>query len=88
MAKSRVTISLDPELAADVQRLVDEGHSDSLSSWVSEAIRQRHDRDMRIAKLGELVSDYEAEFGEITEAEMAEQIAKDTRFRQPVADVH
>lgn len=44
-----------------------------MSAWVAGAIAEKVRREQRLAALAEAVADYEAEFGEITEAEMEEQ---------------
>jgi Arc/MetJ-type ribon-helix-helix transcriptional regulator len=88
MAKARVTVSIDEELAARVQELVESGEGESLSSWVGEAIRQRQDRENRLRALQDVVADYEAEFGEITEEDMIAQQRADAASlpAQPAAD--
>lgn len=42
-----------------------------------EAMAQRHDRDTRLAALGRLIEEYEAEHGFITGDEIAEQAQQD-----------
>lgn len=44
-----------------------------MSAWVAGAIAEKVRREQRLAALAEAIADYEAEFGEITEAEMEEQ---------------
>jgi hypothetical protein len=73
MRKSRLTVTVDTELVAAGNAAVREGMADSLSGWVNEALSARAARDRRLAAMTEAITAYEAEFGEITEAEMAAQ---------------
>lgn len=41
MAKKKITISLDPERYGQIERLVAEGHADSVSGWLDEAAARR-----------------------------------------------
>jgi hypothetical protein len=52
---------------------VEAGTADSLSAWVNEALAVRAARDRRLAAMGDAIAVYEAQFGEITETEMAAQ---------------
>lgn len=89
--KRRLTVTVDPELVAAGSRAVAEGHADSLSGWVSTALAEKIRRDQRLAQLRAAIGDYEAEFGEITPAEIAAQRRVDredavvVRGRAPVA---
>ena len=71
MASERLTISLDPELAADV-RTAAEADARSVSSWLADAAR----RPPADAGLGALLDDWEAEHGSFTPAELAEARAR------------
>jgi hypothetical protein len=73
MNKERLTISVDPELAAAAAAAVSEGRAESVSAWVADAIRDRVERDARLAALAEAVEHYEAEHGTITAEELAQQ---------------
>jgi Arc/MetJ-type ribon-helix-helix transcriptional regulator len=75
--KERLTISVDADLAAAVAEAVADGRAESVSAWVGEAIREHVAKERRLAALAELISDYEAEHGEITDQEMAEQARAD-----------
>jgi hypothetical protein len=75
--KARMTVTLDQSLFEAAQNAVDEGRSPSLSAWVSRAIAERIDKERRLAALAEAVAAYEAEFGVISEHEIAEQIRAD-----------
>lgn len=75
--KKRVTISVDPALVEAGSRAVARGDADSLSAWVSAALSEKVLHDQRRAALRAAIADYEAEFGEITEEEMAAQQRRD-----------
>lgn len=71
--KQRVTITLDADLVAAGSRAVAAGQADSMSGWVNNVLAERTARDKRLAALGAAVAAYEAEHGEITAEERAEQ---------------
>jgi Arc/MetJ-type ribon-helix-helix transcriptional regulator len=71
--KERLTVTVDAELLAVANDAVERGSADSLSAWVNEALAERAERDRKLAALHDLIADYEAEHGEITEAEIAAQ---------------
>lgn len=73
MRKARLTVTVDADLVAAGNAAVREGVSDSLSGWVNEALAARAARDRRLAAMTDAITAYEAEFGEITEAEMTVQ---------------
>jgi hypothetical protein len=73
MRKQRLTVTVDAELVAAGNAAVDSGAADSLSGWVNEALTARAERDRKLAALSEAVAAYEAEYGEITEAEIVAQ---------------
>ena len=66
-------MTVDPELVEAANRAVASGSADSLSAWVSAALADRARRDEQLARLGDSIADYEAEFGEITTEEIAQQ---------------
>ena len=66
-------MTVDPELVEAANRAVASGSADSLSAWVSAALTDRARRDEQLARLGDAIADYEAEFGEITAEEIARQ---------------
>jgi hypothetical protein len=69
--KQRVTVTVDPGLLDAANRAVETGEADSVSGWVTAAMSEKADRDEKLAMLRAAVADYEAEFGEITNAEIA-----------------
>ena len=73
MTKSRLTVTVDPELVEAGNRAVARGAADSLSAWVSEALADRARRDEQLAQLRASIADYEAEFGAISSDEIARQ---------------
>jgi hypothetical protein len=73
MRKSRLTVTVDAELVAAGNAAVERGIAGSLSGWVNEALAERATRDRRLAAMSDAITAYEAESGEITEAEMAAQ---------------
>ncbi len=77
MRKRRVTITVDEDLLELAQAAVGDGHSRSVSEWVAGAMAQRLATDRRLATLSELIRDYEAMHGVITEEEIAEQAQRD-----------
>ena len=89
--KTRLTVTVDPELVEAGQRAVAAGHADSVSGWVSAALEDRILRDRKLALLAAAVGDYEDEFGEITVEEIARQRRADredarvVRGRRPTA---
>jgi Arc/MetJ-type ribon-helix-helix transcriptional regulator len=71
-AKERLSASVDADLVAVAQEAVAQGRADSISAWVNEALRLKVAHDRRLRALDEFVAAFEAEQGEITEAEMSE----------------
>lgn len=69
----RLTVTVDPELFEAGQAAVEVGQADSVSGWVSAALEDKIRRDRKLALLAAAIADYEAEFGEITDAEIAAQ---------------
>lgn len=75
--KRRLTVTVDPSLVEAGQRAVEAGQATSVSAWVSSAIEERVERDRRLALLADAIAGYEAEHGEITEAEIVAQRRRD-----------
>ena len=73
MRKARLTVTVDAELVAAANTAVERGSADSLSGWVNEALAAQAARDRKLAAMADAITAYEAQFGEITEAEMAAQ---------------
>lgn len=77
MPKERLTISVDREIIEAGAAAVADGRADSMSSWVSEALTERVAHERRLAALADAIAAYEAEFGEITDEELADQVRRD-----------
>jgi Arc/MetJ-type ribon-helix-helix transcriptional regulator len=75
--KERLTVTVDADLLADANAAVDSGAADSVSAYVNDALAAHSARRRRLAAMERALKSYEAEFGEITEEEMAEQRRKD-----------
>lgn len=69
--KARLSVSVDEELAEAGRRAVSEGRAESVSGWVSDALRRQADHDDRMRALDDLIGSYEADHGEITCDEVA-----------------
>ncbi|HEY7261913.1 MAG TPA: hypothetical protein VH589_10560 [Trebonia sp.] len=63
-------MTVDADLVAAVHAAVAVGAADSMSAWVSDALRLKLDHDRRLRGIGDFIAAYEAEHGEITEEEM------------------
>jgi hypothetical protein len=77
--KSRMTVTVDPDLVRAGNEAVAAGAAPSLSAWVSLALQDRVDRDRRHRAMAAAIAAYEAEFGEITAAELDAQRRADRR---------
>jgi hypothetical protein len=75
--KERLTISVDPGLAAAAADAVADGRAESVSAWVADAMQAQVAKERRLAALAEAIVGYEAEHGEITDEELAEQARSD-----------
>ena len=73
MSKARITITVDGEVLDEVSLEVEAGAAESTSAWISAAMADRLEHERRMAALGAAISDYEAEFGPITQEEMDRQ---------------
>ncbi len=71
--KQRLTVTVDPHLIEAGNRAVSAGQADSLSGWVNQALAERAARDRKSESLADAIAGYEAEFGEISEEEIAAQ---------------
>lgn len=77
MRKRRVTITVQEDLLESAQAAVADGRVRSVSEWVAGAMAQRRATDQRLAVLSELIRDYEAAHGVISDDEIAEQVQRD-----------
>ena len=69
--KRRLSASIDAELLAVAEEAVARGESASVSSWVNDAFRRKIENDRRLAAMDVFLAGFEAEFGGITDAEIA-----------------
>jgi Arc/MetJ-type ribon-helix-helix transcriptional regulator len=82
-SKQRLSASVDPELVAAAHAAVAAGRAESVSAWVSEALRRQLEHEQRLSALADYLAAYEAEHGEITEDEMR-AAARDAESRAVV----
>ncbi len=75
--KRRLTITVDPELIAAGREAVAAGEAESVSGWVNAAIEDKIRRDRTLHLLRASIAEYEQEFGEITDEEIAAQRRSD-----------
>lgn len=68
-----MTVTVEPELIHAGQQAVKSGEADSVSGWVSVALKDKVRRDRKLRLLATAISDFENEFGEITAQEIAAQ---------------
>lgn len=81
--KRRLSVSVDADLVEAGQATVSAGDADSLSGWVNLALRRQVEHDRRLRGIDEFIRSFEAEQGEITDAEM-EAATRDMRERATV----
>jgi len=67
--KGRLSASVDPDLLRAAEASVAAGRARNVSAWVNDALRMKVEDERRLDALAAFVRDYEAEHGEITEAE-------------------
>ena len=84
--KERLTVTVDPELIRAGNAAVRSGRAESLSGWVNLALTERAAKERRLKALAEAVSLYEAQFGEISSAELAAQARADRRSAVVIRD--
>ena len=80
MNKRRLSASVGGDLIRAAEQAVADGRAESVSAWVDEAMRRHVEHDQRVRALGEFISAWEAEHGEITQEEM-EAAARTARRR-------
>jgi len=77
--KERVTVTVDRDLLEAANQAVASGRASSLSTWVNAAMAERAAKDRHLRALAAAITEYEAEFGTISEAEMIAQQREDRR---------
>lgn len=68
--KRRLSASVDADLLAAAERAVELSEVESVSAWVNDAMRKKHEHEGRLRALASAIAAYEAEFGVITEEDM------------------
>ena len=77
MPKERVTITVEIDLLDHAKSAVETGVCRSVSEWICEAMAEQMAKDARLAAMDALIADFEAEYGPITDEEIAEQRQRD-----------
>jgi metal-responsive CopG/Arc/MetJ family transcriptional regulator len=77
MSKERITVTVDAEILEAGNEAVAQGREESLSAWVNRALAERVAKERRLAAMAAAISAYEAEFGAISEEELAAQARAD-----------
>jgi metal-responsive CopG/Arc/MetJ family transcriptional regulator len=78
--KRRLSASVDEDLIRAAEAAAARGEVSTVSAWVNEALRQKLDHERRLHALASFVATFEAEHGEISDAEM-EHAARQARGR-------
>jgi Arc/MetJ-type ribon-helix-helix transcriptional regulator len=80
--KIRVTVTLEPHLAAYAERLVEAGKAPSVSAVVNDALTERVERDRRIARRWKELT-AQAELTAITRGDYGIMTSRCTSSRSP-----
>ncbi|GAB2683916.1 hypothetical protein [Kribbella swartbergensis] len=72
--KNKLSVTVDPDVVEAARDAVASGRVGSVSAWVNEALHRQMDHERRLGGLDRFLAAYEAEHGEISEAEMAEAV--------------
>lgn len=70
--RQRLSATVEADVLSAAKRAVAEGKAGSLSAWVNEALKRQAEHDRRMSALAQLVREYEAEHGVITDEEIRE----------------
>jgi len=81
--RQRLSASIEADVLASGRAAVAQGRAENLSAWVNDALRRQAEHDRRMSALDDLIDDYEAEHGEITEDEVRDATRR-TRARAVV----
>lgn len=74
-----MTVTIDHSLVEAANQAVASGRASSISMWVNAALAERAAKDRRLGAMAAVIAEYEAAFGEISEAEMIAQQRADRR---------
>jgi Arc/MetJ-type ribon-helix-helix transcriptional regulator len=77
VSKERLTVTVDRDLIEAAEEAVRDGRADSVSGYVNAALAEYSAKQRRLVALADAIAAYEAEFGEITEREVEEQVRAD-----------
>ena len=77
MPKERVTITVEIDLLNHAKSAVQSGTCRSVSEWIGEAMAEQLAKDARLAAMDELIAEFDAEYGPLTDEEIAEQRQRD-----------
>jgi hypothetical protein len=72
--KQRLSASVDADLLKAAQTAVAEGRAETISAWVNDALRLKAEHERRMEALDAFLAEYEAEHGEITDAEIDDAV--------------
>jgi len=70
--KRRLSASIDAVVLDAAEMAVESGRAASISAWVNGACQRQIDHDRRLAAMDDFLAQFEAEFGEITETDIAD----------------
>ena len=68
--KRRLSASVDADLLVAAEAAAKRGEVTNVSAWVNEAMRFKLEHDRGLSELAAVISDFEAEHGEITNVEI------------------
>ena len=77
--RARLSATIEADVLAAGHAAVARGQAESLSAWVNTALRRQADHDRRMQALDVFLAAYEAEHGEISDAEI---VAASRRARE------
>ena len=69
-SRQRLSASVDADLIVAGQAAVAAGSAANLSAWVNQALRRQAEHDRRLAALGAVIAEFEAEHGKLTDVEI------------------
>jgi hypothetical protein len=72
MNKRRVTVTVDEVLLGAAMKAVEDGRAESVSAWINDSISEHVQREHRAVVMRQMLAQYEAEHGEITDAKQAQ----------------
>lgn len=78
--KRRLSASVDEDLIRAAEAAAKRGDVPTVSAWVNEALRQKLEHERRLLALAAFIGEFEAEHGEISDAEL-ENAARRARAR-------